>query len=91
MSNAIQVKMFLGFPVTSEIKMHLKKDASQNHDLKEVRFQDREYMGISIESSLSLQKLKLKETEVIQLLKTHCPKLAVEKQKLFLFPEVFVS
>jgi hypothetical protein len=92
------VKFFLGFPLTSEIKMHLNqspqwKEASlfQTQEMTEINFEGKEYIGFLLESPLLYTQLKNKEKDLKSQLQYYCSKIQIEKQKIYLFPQLFVA
>lgn len=68
-----------------------KETSLHEHKLVEAHFQDRDYIGLSLESPLSYQQLKVKEEDLKSMIQQLCPKLNVDKQKIHIFPELFVS
>lgn len=96
--SAIHVKIFIGFWQQGELKMHLNhshlwKEAKlfQNQGFVETQFQGREYIGKFIESSLFYNQVKEQEQELRRQLREYCPKLNVDKQVIYLFPQIFLS
>lgn len=90
----IQIKFFLGFLLKGEIKGLL----NQNHEWKfsdqklvMAHFQKNDYIGFSVDSSLDYTRIKKVEKELKELMLIYWPKLNVEGQKTFLFPELFVK
>lgn len=89
------VKLFAGFLISSEVKMHLKASSSwkplETPDLIEVRYEDRHYLGNYLaESPLTLHALREQQTFFAELLKSHCPKLDVDHCKFFVFSQLFI-
>lgn len=98
MSSSVCVKIFLGFHQNGEIKMFLNQSSQwksdklfQSQELTEARFQDKEYIGFSITTPLSYSALKAKEKDLKNQLVYYCPKLQVDKHKVYLFPQLFLS
>ena len=98
MTNSTQVKCFIGFLLTSEIKMYLHqnsewKEASlfQNQFFTEVTFLEKEYLGIFVEPPLSYSDIKAKENILREHLKLYCPNVRTDKNKIYLFPQLFLA
>lgn len=98
MSDSISIKLFLGFHNHGEIKMLLNqsplwKEAKlfQKQSLTETQFQEKDYIGFFFEAPLSYFELKEKEKDLKNQLIYYCPKLQVEKHKIILFSQVFLS
>jgi hypothetical protein len=100
--NRLTVRLFAGSLLTFDIKMQLKHsphwkqskiaNESDQRDLVEIRFHNKEYIGkyISLQS-LTLDDLREIETTIAASLKRYCPELAEEALKIYVFPQVFVS
>lgn len=94
----MDVKFFLGFFLHSEIKMHLNQSSSwkeaslfQNPPLMQTKFEDKEYIGMVIPSPLPFIEIQQREQELKNILLQFCPKLSIDKHKIFLFPQLFLS
>lgn len=97
-SNNIDVKIFIGFLKNGELKMHMHQSASwkestllQTCHLKEAQFQDKEYIGLFLNSSLSYDHLKTHEQVLKSQMEVYFPKFNAEKHALYLFPQIFIS
>jgi hypothetical protein len=98
MSEAFQLKIFLGFLQNSELKMYLSqshdwsraKDLSENQ-LIEVCWHEKDYIGLFLESPSQWDFIKKKELEVKSELQLYCPKFKVDSHVLCLFPQVFIK
>lgn len=98
----LTAKLFIGYPLTSDIRMYLKQSEvwkqakidkeSGSRDLLETHFQDRDYIGKYItHEGLTLQELKQIEISVCDSLLHYCPQLSQETLKIYLFPQIFIS
>lgn len=98
MSENVSAKLFVGVQNHGEVKSLLNhspqwKEAKlfQNHPLIEIHFQEKEYVGFFVSPPLSYVDLKEKEKDLKNQLIYYCPKLQVEKQKIYLFSQLFLS
>lgn len=98
----VTVKLFVGYLMTSDIRMYLKQSSSWKQakilkepdlrDLLETHFQDRDYIGKYIShSSLTISELRTMESSIHQSLLNYCPELSQETLKIYVFPQVFIS
>ena len=98
--SSLLIKLYLGCPLTSEIRMHLKTSHLWNQalivpklerELVETRFQQQEYLGRFFDGEqLSLERLKAAEKEMRELIQSYCPKLNAEKLTFCVFPQIFL-
>lgn len=100
--NRIQVKIFIGCYVNSEIRMYLNesKEWKQNTILKdqkegsliEVHFQNKDYIGYYLPSDcIKLSEIKGIETNIKSLLKRFLPENFVNFPKIYVFSQLFVA
>lgn len=98
----VTAKLFVGCIITSEVRMHLNQSVGWKtaliipngdfHDLKEVHFQDKDYIGVfSPATNITLKELKEFEKIVSDKLLEYCPELSVNSVKFCVFPQVFVK
>lgn len=102
-NHQVTVKLFVGYLLTSDIRMYLKQSAAwkqakimeepDSRDLLETHFQDKDYIGKYIaQDNLTLRELRSFENSVHQSLLNYCPELSQESNlKIYLFPQVFIS
>lgn len=97
-NDKVAIKFFFGFQQTSELKMHLNQSSQwkesklfNNNGLSEVRYQEKDFVGITIESPVTSTLLKKHEEGLKSQLQSFCPKLKVEKLNTYLFPQLFIS
>lgn len=91
-------KLFLGYLITSELKMHLNQSSNWKEDklsflneLQETRFQEKDYVGYFIESPLiSSYEISEEQQKLKKKLQHYCPKLNTEKQPVYIFSELFL-
>jgi hypothetical protein len=93
-----QIKIFLGLHLTKEIKMHLNQNSAWKElhsigqgELAEVQNEEKEYIGQFIPNPLSISSLKDKEKEIKSLLQNFCPRLNLERHRLFVFTQLFIG
>lgn len=96
------LKLFAGVLINSEIRMHLNtsirwKEAQilKGFDplhLTEVHFQEGDYVGKFLEQNkLHLNQLQLEEQSILSKIQSYCPNLKIEKLKVKIFPQQFIS
>jgi len=97
-SNPIIIKFFLGFHLNSEVRMYLNQSHAwkeeqliHQHNVKETRYEDKDYIGLLLNSPLTTPLLKNEEQQLKSILQSYCPKLQMDKQKIYLFPQLFIS
>lgn len=99
-AQGISLKIFIGFLLNSELRMHLMHSSSwkealilQSSDsnaIKIVRYGDKEYWGRYLtSSSIPLNELPALEAELHQALKHHCPQMK-QPPSLHLFSQSFI-
>jgi len=93
-----EIKVFLGFLKTSELKMHLSQSSNwqrakslNENFLIEIIKEEKDYIGIWIPSALSYDLVKKNETEVRSQLQLYCPKIKLDAHSLYLFTQIFVN
>lgn len=92
----IQIRIFIGFLLNKEMRMHLKQSAAWseakmlgNPDLTEAQDHDKEYIGRFVSSPVSCSELKKMESEIKSQLHLYCPKLNLDKQRSYLISQLF--
>ncbi|MDP1879407.1 MAG: hypothetical protein Q8K60_00540 [Parachlamydiaceae bacterium] len=95
---AIEVKIFLGFLVTSEIKANLKYSSSWKQaildttcELKDIEKNQRHYIGKFIPQELTLKELKNEEEIIKKNLQLYCPKINLDQHRCYFFSQLFIS
>lgn len=95
---AIEVKIFLGILVTSEIKAHLKysrpwKQAvlDSSCELKDIEKNQHHYIGKFIPQALSLKELKFEEEIIKKNLQFYCAKINLDQHRCYIFSQLFLS
>lgn len=99
LTNRVSIKLFAGFPLTSELKMHLNQShlykqskIGSNGEMIEVHASEREYFGVYLTASqTTIPSLKILEGVLILKLNEYCPKYPTEKLSLTIIPQVFVT
>ena len=98
----ITFKLFAGFPVNSELRMHLKmskqwKEHEIIHkktpdDLQLVHFNEKDYLGYYLEPSLiSMQDLNTLEKKIRNAFEDLFPKYQSDSLSLYFFAQAFIS
>lgn len=101
-TNKINNKLFSGYLLTSEIRMHLNQSkiwhqisilpADDEKELLEVRHQGKDYIGRYLkESYTSLSDLKEVAAAIQQRLQDYCPNYHPLAGKVCIFSQVFVA
>lgn len=95
---SIQTKIFLGYLLNKEIRIHLNQNSKWKENkligellLTETHWQEKEYIGIFMSPLLSSAQLKEKEKEVKSQLQVYCPKLNLDKHSVHIFSQLFLS
>ena len=98
--NRIDVKLFIGCLLTSEIRLYLLQNIAwkqakidpSNHPLLEIQHEGKEYLGMYLPSrSASLKELKKIEEETLAAISSFCPQLNQGPVKLYVFPQLFIK
>lgn len=93
-------KLFFGFAITSEVKMHLAGShawksalaAPEDGDLVEVRYQDRHYVGVyCMKKSIQTKELKKVQEDIEDKLGIYCPNLPSSAYKFAVFLQLFIQ
>lgn len=100
--SALSIRLFVGCPLNSEIKMHLNQSRQwkqttisphrNNKELIEIHHQGKDYLGYHLDlEKATLADLKQIEEHVKGQLQIFCPDLEIEKIKVCIFPQVFIA
>lgn len=100
--NSVTVKLFVGFELTSEIRIHLSQSkewkqalidrSDPSETLIECPYQEKTYLGRYLASNiLTVQELKNQAKLINKLMETYCPSLDLEILSLHFFPLVLVA
>lgn len=97
----VSVKLFVGFEVTSEIRMHLKRSKAwqqtsvlkpAERDLIEIHHHGQDYIGRYLpQDRVVLSDVKANDALTKKALKTYCPDYDLEGITMRIFPQVYVS
>ncbi len=96
----ITIKLFAGFPLTSELRMHLKGSKTWNQaqiqpelqPLVEAHHDQQTYLGRFITNvPVTLRELCALEQELRLAFLTYCPKFPADKLQLITFSQVFIA
>ncbi len=93
-------KLFVGCVLTTEIRIALNHSSAWNQakiladesELKEQRFQGKDYFGIFVHSDqIPIHELRLREAAVRSRLRFYCPALANNHFNVYLLPITLVT
>lgn len=102
MGKKVFLKLFAGVLISSEIRMHLNtsmrwkeaqilKEFDPFH-LSEVHFHDENYIGKFLpHNQLHLDELQIEAKAILDKIHEYCPGLKMEKLKVKIFPQQFIS
>lgn len=101
-TNKLNLKIFLGFRINSEIRMHLNYSDEWKHEqimrdargdkLEEIRYQEKQYIGILLPNQrIPLNELRSYQERICHALHRYCPELNTETIELYVFPQLFLS
>ncbi|KAF3362045.1 Uncharacterized protein PHSC3_001356 [Chlamydiales bacterium STE3] len=102
MKTRVFLKLFAGILISSEMRMHLNlsirwkeaqilKEFDPEH-LFEVHFHEENYVGKFLSANiLHLSELQEQEKIILAKMKEYCPNLKVDKLKIKIFPQQFIS
>jgi hypothetical protein len=99
LSKGVTVKLFAGFIVTPELRMHLNessawKDAQLVHSdaLMQTHHQGKDYIGLFLsDNQITLLSLKNIESKLRVSLEKYCPVYDLEKANIQIFPQSFIA
>ena len=93
---SIQIRIFMGYIQNKEVKMHLNQSIKWKESkilgellLTETQWQEKDYVGLFISSSMTYVQLKEKEQVIKTQLQIYCPKLNLDKHSVYLFSQFF--
>lgn len=99
--NQIKCKLFAGYVISSELRLQLNQSSlwkqakiapSIPHDLEEIHFHQKDYIGHFLtQSCVTLSELKKLEDQISQTLKSYCPHFSSEKIRIIVFSQLFIS
>jgi hypothetical protein len=94
----IQTKIFIGYSIDKPMRLHLEKSTAWKEDkvtnqpqLTEIRFHEKDYIGTYLPNCADTPLIEQKEKEIRTLLQHYCPKLILDKQNAFIFPQIFLG
>lgn len=92
----ITIRIFLGFPQNSEMKLHLNQSKTWQEakilglGLEETEWEGKDYIGTFIPSLLNTYQIKEKEQEIKSQLQKYCPKLNLDRHSSYLISLLFI-
>lgn len=97
-ANSLTFRLFIGFPITSELKMELNRNAKWKEaeitlqkNLEKVHFDEKEYLGRYLDSSvLALKDLPEVENSLHTDFTNLFPEFKQERLSLRLFSQPFI-
>jgi len=94
----IQAKIFLGYLLKSDLKLHLAQSSewqraqSLNENiLLEVNHEEKDYLGVWLDSPISYELIKKTEDKVRSQLQLYCPKFKLDTLPQYFFSQIFVN
>lgn len=98
-ANRLQIKIFVGFEFKVDIRISLNKNSkwkeakvSKTTQLKEVHFQEQEYIGVFLPSEMTTMKILQDISQQVRTeLQNYCPENDLSNSKIQVFPQVFVA
>ncbi|MBA3603197.1 MAG: hypothetical protein H0W50_06060 [Parachlamydiaceae bacterium] len=99
-SSKATTKLFAGFFLSSELKMHLNSSHEwksltvtpvDSQEFREIHYDNKKYVGHYLpEEKLTLAEIKAYELQMTQKLLTYCPKLTSTHLKFSLLAQLFI-
>lgn len=97
----ITTKFFLGCLLSPDVRIALNRSAAWNQakiiaasdetELREQHFQDKDYLGIFIHShQIALDELRIKEAAIRKRLQVFCPELKTQSIPIYVLPITLV-
>jgi len=99
-SGQVTAKLFVGFLINSEVKMHLNDSSAwrnakaipSDDTLIEVRHQGCDYIGYYLKNTIvMLMELKEHEKKAQNTLKSYCPQLPSQAYRFVTFSQLFIQ
>ena len=101
MKESIQVRLFIGCVINSEMRLHLSLSQLWQNDklfnqreelaLKEISYQSKEYIGILLATShIAFEQIQIKTEFIRQKLEQYCTAVCYETLKIVLLPQIFL-
>lgn len=87
-------KIFVGFAVTANLKMHMQKSSSWKvgENLQVTHFQQKEFIGCFMEEKMtSLNEVRKLEEKIRESLRKHFPDLVESALKCNTFSQTFIT
>ena len=91
-------QIFLGYLLQGEISVNLNQMSNEkkqkwqlDNPFKKAYWKEKEYIGFFLENGTSYDEIKKKEAALKMELQYFCPKFNFDKNKIFLFPQTFIS
>lgn len=101
LTSKVSERLFLGCPLTSELRMHLNQSILWKHQkiaadpglkIQEVHYEGKDYLGIYLKlEKISLSDLEKQKLFLSEKIKEFCPKFSPEGLGFFVFFQVFIS
>lgn len=102
MNAQVQLQLFVGCLLTSEIRLHISLSKEWQQDkilhikkelfLQEVRYQEKEYIGIAIaHETVSTARAEQIAFEVQNKIAYYCPEINTNTLTTVIFPQIFLG
>lgn len=100
-TKGVAAKLFLGLQLTLDNKARLNQseawlerladDETSHRRLNIIHFQNKEYIGMHIEDSITMNELKMNMLFCLDRFKLYFPDIHLDASKLTIFPQIFIS
>jgi len=98
----LKPRLFIGSPVTSELRMHLHQSIKWKHagiealknpnTLSLIHFHGNDYIGLYADTHhLTVPQLESLDSSIKQQIFEFCPKMEIQKIHCIIFPQVFIA
>lgn len=92
------INLFIGYCLQGELLFHLhqspkwqEEQFQQENGLYKAYWENKEYLGFLMANGIEDEQIKQKSQDLKNQLQIYCPKIKLDKHKLYLFPQVFLS
>jgi hypothetical protein len=98
---AIATKLFIGYPLTAELRLHLSNSEEwkqsqvmqQNSDtIQEIHHKEKNYIGIFLKiEKPSLEDLETTKSQLTTRIEGYSSEIDLRKQSIIIFPQIFLA
>ncbi|MBA2367499.1 MAG: hypothetical protein H0V82_00565 [Candidatus Protochlamydia sp.] len=96
--NSGSAQIFLGYLLQGEISVNLSQMTAEkkqqwqlSNPFKKAYLKEKEYFGFFMPNGTTYEEIKAKEAALKMELEYFCPKFSFDKNKIFIFPQTFIS